>query len=144
MGRMNFDYNKLKELVTDELYNTYYNQLQPLELKGQKNVMSDFVFTDVYVINKYEFGGLETVEISMSVEFIDYIADLNGQLIRGNQYQKVKNTYNLVFVTNNTSIDTCPNCNAPLSQNAVTCNYCQTKIQGVRGEMKLSQKKRIR
>ena len=141
---MNFDYNKLKELVTDELYNTYHNQLQLLSMKGQKNIMSDFVFTDVYVMNKSEFAGLETIEVSMSVEFIDYIADSNGQPIRGNQYQKVKSTYNLVFVTNKASIDACPNCNAPLSQDAVTCNYCHTKIQGVRGKMKLSQKRKIR
>ena len=113
-------------------------------MKGQKNIMSDFSFSDVSVLSKCSSGGLETVEVQMTVEFIDYVADASGVAVRGNQYQKVKNTYNLVFVTNNTSIDTCPNCNAPLSQDAVTCNYCQTKIQGVRGEMKLSQKKRIR
>ena len=39
---MNFDYDKLRSLLSDELYNTYSSQLKVLSRKKQKNIMSDF------------------------------------------------------------------------------------------------------
>ena len=97
-----------------------------------------------YVVNKYEMNGLEVITIVLDVDFFDYIVDANDQVVRGNKYNKVRNGYRLTFVSNKEAITSCPNCNAPLEQNAVICNYCQTKMQGARGTMKLSQKQRIR
>lgn len=38
---MNFDYDKIKELVSDEMYNMYVNQLETLKVKNQKNMMEE-------------------------------------------------------------------------------------------------------
>ena len=39
---MNFDYEKLKELCSDELYNSYKSDLEVLKSKHCKNIMQDF------------------------------------------------------------------------------------------------------
>ena len=39
---MEFDYNKLKEILSDELYNPYEVDLEVLKTKNQKNIMKDF------------------------------------------------------------------------------------------------------
>lgn len=42
MAWMDFDYDVLKTLVTDELFHMYKNQLETLKMKNQQNIMSNF------------------------------------------------------------------------------------------------------
>jgi len=138
---MDFDYNKLRTLVTDELYNTYYNQLQTLSLKGQKNIMSDFEFVDSALVSKRDINNITTVLIRLRVRFYDYIVDSNYKIMRGNSSRKVDMTYMLEFVINKNELNYCPNCNAPLDSGATICNYCHSNINAITGKMKLSVKK---
>lgn len=144
MAWMNFDYNALRELVTDELYNMYYNQLQTLSLKGQKNVMSDFELLGYKLNSAFNHtNGTKSVNMSLNVKFYDYIVDQNGKKVRGNNRKKVNMTYSLSFVSKTNAITECPNCKAPLSSGATVCEHCKTHIQSTRGKMKLSNKRVI-
>ena len=95
---MSFDYDKLREVTTDELYNTYYNQLQPLKLKEQINVMHDFELVRYEVVEKINGTSGTTVKVELEVKFYDYISNSKGACIRGNQDRKVHMLYDLTYV----------------------------------------------
>ncbi len=136
---MNFDYEMLRKLLTDELYNTYYNQLQTLSLKNQKNVMNDFKLQKIKISNVTLENGIENIRVILTVSFFDYIEE-NGTLVRGNKNRKVKMTYLLTLVRDHKSIDACPHCGAKLENDSSICTYCNTHIQVIRNDMRLAKK----
>ncbi len=141
---MNFDYNELRRLVTDELYNTYQNQMKTLELKGQKNIMTDFNFLSSSILSKSNNEGTKTMKVQLTVSFYDYIVDEREKVIRGNKKKKVEMTYLLTFVYQEQASEKCPNCGAPLENKELKCSYCNTKIQAITKEMRLTKKECIR
>lgn len=142
MAWMNFDYNRLRELVTDELYNMYYNELETLRLKGQRNIMEGFKINNISVVSNTEENNIITYGINLSVNFFDYIVDSNGRVVRGSKNSYISMTYLLNFVSNTVKLDACPNCSAPLPANSI-CEYCGSHIQGLR-EMRLAKKINVR
>ena len=127
---MNFDYDKIRNLVTDELFNTYSMQLNTLSTKGQKNIMQDFVFNN-FAINKIEVqNNIQSIEVLLSVSFKDYIVNNNGLIVRGNSDKVYNMVYSLTYVkTINTNINKCSNCGAELNQVASNiCPYCKSTI----------------
>ena len=141
---MNFDYDSLRKETTDNLYNTYYNQLQSLVLKGQKNVMSDFELVEYRLIKLSKKNSITTVKMELEVKFYDYIVDSSNKVVRGKKRKKVHMLYDLTYVYNEEAIEECPNCNAKISKEDNICSYCKTTIPSIRGKMKLSTKKCIR
>lgn len=140
---MNFDYDRLRTLVTDELYNSYYNQLQTLELKGQKNIMRDFTVKNSQILSKKEENDKITILVILDVSFYDYIVDSNQKVIRGKDTKKVRMFYHLTFVASLSNNDKCPNCGAPLD-NPSYCDYCKSHIQEVSTGMRLAKKQAIK
>ncbi len=139
MAWMNFDYDALKQLVTDELYHTYCNQLDTLKIKNQKNVMNQFEPINIFLVKKEKRNSLVTFHVQLEVGFYDYIVDENGNVVRGNKNKKVYMTYLLTFVYNEKSIE-CPGCGASLDGKQTTCPYCGSHIQAVGNSIRLSKK----
>lgn len=128
---MNFNYDRLRELTTDELYNMYSMQLDTLSIKGEKNVMKDFIVTDSYISNIYIQNNIETVEFILKVAFYDYVVNSNNVIVRGTDEQKLELTYKLtlVKVVGPNDNNYCPNCGAKLEDKASTvCPYCNSVI----------------
>ncbi len=140
---MNFDYEKLRTLVTDELYNSYYNQLQTLELKGQKNIMSNFYLMDAELLRLDEENGVWTILVRLEVEFNDYIVDSDNKILRGNNRDKVLMNYLLTFVEDENAENKCPHCGAKLVDGETVCSYCKAHIQALTQTLKLSKKEAI-
>ena len=128
---MNFDLDKIKNLVSDELYNMYSMQLETLKIKGQKNIMDDIITTGVHIKNITFENNIETIETIMIVKCRDYIVDNNNKVIRGNKNIMNIYAYKLTFAkhTDNKSIKYCPNCGAPIDINSTgKCAYCASTI----------------
>ena len=62
---MNFDYDTLRKLTTDEIYNSYKMQLDVLRMKKQKNIMKDFELKGVKVDPK-DMAHIEAIILSMT------------------------------------------------------------------------------
>lgn len=138
---MNFNYEGLRENLTDELYNQYEMQLETLKTKNQKNVMGDFVLKDKEITDIKEENNLIEVTVEMIISLKDYI-EQNGKVVRGNKKTIITHHYILKFVINKNSIDNkCPNCSAPISDNgSQRCDYCNSIISKVGNKWILSKK----
>ena len=127
---MNFDKEKIRKCVTDELYNTYSAQLSTLKVKNQKNIMKDFKLLDSSIIGMEIKEKMVSLTIKMKVECYDYVVDKEGKTLRGNDRQKVIYEYAMTFnkgISN--TPNKCPNCNAPLDNvNSSKCPYCDSNI----------------
>ena len=126
---MTFDYDKLREKVTDELYNQYEMQLKTLSMKGQKNVMTKFNTIDYMVTNATNDNGRYTVTMELIISFIDYI-EQNGKSVRGSSTKPITMHYELVFTSSSNGIvDKCPMCGADLKDTVTQiCPYCRSQI----------------
>ncbi len=144
---MEFDYDKLRELCTDELYNSYKTQLKALKAKNGKNIMSDFFLQECTITDVKEQNGQIIVETYMRILFYDYVIDTTtNEVTRGRDTAKIKNNYLMTFVKNKDDVDTskCPNCGAPLDKkHSATCSYCKTDVVFPSNEFILSKKTNI-
>jgi DNA-directed RNA polymerase subunit RPC12/RpoP len=141
---MNFDYDALRELCTDELFNTYKSQLKVLEMKNQKNIMTNFALKENRIIGINASEGLITVEVYMRVQFFDYVINVkNNEAIMGTANVPITNNYKMKYVVskNRKLTNKCPNCGAPI--NATTskeCEYCGSTIVFDSNDFVLSKK----
>lgn len=125
----NFDYDKMRTLVSDELYNNYRMQLRTLNVKKQRNVMEDISFVRG-AIKHYE---LTESSINISVELVveqnDYIVDDIGNIVKGDKI-KDHNTYELLITRAiSKHKENCPNCGAELRDEASqTCSHCGASL----------------
>ncbi len=144
---MNFDYDKLKELLTDELYNTYLMDLEALKIKNQKNTMKDFNLIKSGLISLVEENNTYIAKVLVNTEFYDYIEDINtGKVLRGTSNRKFNNTYILTFVKSKEEkkIDICPRCGAKVKGNATgVCEYCNSKLINNTYDWVMSKKEKI-
>ena len=127
---MNFDYNTLRNKLTDELYNQYIMQLDTMKIKGEKNIMENFKHISTSIIDVKEENGNIEITTQMIASFNDYIVNSNGTVVRGNRTRTLTVCYELKFVcSKQATLDKCPNCNAPLNNSSSqTCQYCNSVI----------------
>lgn len=140
---MNFDYEALRKLVTDELFNTYKSQMKTLEVKKQKNIMDDFDRSDIAIIGFNKSQNKLTVTLKMTVRFFDYLVDKDNKVVRGSKLKRLINTYTLTYVSGtSTKQNKCPNCNAPLDNTVASnvCPYCKSTIVNASHDFILSKK----
>ena len=129
---MNFDYEALRNLVTDEMYNMYKSQLETLKLKGQKNVMSDFSLIDVKITNITKENGLININAYLNIRMKDYVInESTKEVVRGTDKRFMNIAYNITFIKKEEAktIENCPNCGAHIDVVSSTkCPYCDTTI----------------
>lgn len=141
---MNFELDKVHNVITDEMFNMYESQLSSMEIKGEQNIMNGFNLKDCAITNYINQNDNIEVETKYIIEFYDYIIDKeSGKVLRGSKSSKLRMYYNFTFIMKNTDekIDHCPNCGAPVEVNASgVCPYCNSKIVGENTSWVMSKK----
>ena len=143
---MNFDYKTLRNLLTDELYNSYKSQLEALSLKGQKNMMIDINMSQTKIIGIKEENGVISIDVYLAVECYDYVVDAKDKVIRGNKQSLLGLEYELTFtkVTEETDGVICPQCGHKTSiVTSGQCEYCRSKIVALPQSYVMSKKKMV-
>lgn len=142
-----FDYDKLRELLTDELYNSYVSQLETLKLKNGKNVMNDFSNQTIKITDIKEEAGNIILTVYLKVSFYDYVINkTTGEVTRGKSDRKLTNNYMMTFIKSHDEIKitNCPTCGAPIKGNASkVCEYCDSTIISDSNEFVMSKKTNI-
>ncbi len=142
---MNFDYENLRKYTTDELYNLYHSQLVALNVKKQKNIMSDFELNDFEIVDMEQGKDNIALTVRMIVECRDYVVSQNETVVRGSKQYKLIYDYEMTFIIGlGQKENKCPNCNAPLENNQSTvCPYCNSTIINKHHHWVLSKKRMV-
>ncbi len=140
---MNFDYSALEKLCTKELYESYKSDLEILNSKGQKNVMSNFKRCSIDITDIKEENGLVTVSIYLHMSFYDYVIDVNSdKVVRGKANFVHHNQYRIDYVISKNYEGKCLNCGAEINGEA-KCPYCNTPVSDTYKDFVMSKKSRI-
>ena len=126
---MNFDYNELKRLCGNELYNTYYEELEALKLKGEQNVMKKFDMVNNYISNIEKINNDIVVTYILDVKFCDYVINTEtNSIVRGKSSKKINNNYELKYILSKSKSKNCPNCGASINAGTTKCSHCDSVI----------------
>ena len=129
---MNFDLEKVRDCITDEMFNMYESQLTSMEMKGEQNIMKDFKLLGNAITGMRKQNNILEITTKYQIEFYDYIIDRKtNKVVRGNSNKKIRMLYEFTFIKDieNVKIDKCPNCGAPIEMNASgICEYCNSKL----------------
>lgn len=137
---MNFDYGKIKELISDEMYNMYTNQLETLKIKNQQNIMSDIELINCEITEYCKLNNKEIFKVYMSVNCHDYIINIkNNKVLRGKKHKKITLGYILTFERNIEIVNHCPQCGSDV-KNLTECKYCKSKIVNNNDKLKMTKK----
>ena len=126
-----FDTDKIRKLVSDELYNTYKMQLDTLKDKGLKNIMEDITKVGGHVISLKKEGKVETATVFLTVAMRDYIVDEKGTVVRGNKAASGVSYYITIDKASDKTheVTNCPNCGGDLSGEASQkCKFCGSNL----------------
>ncbi len=126
---MNFDYEKLQELCSNELYNSYKKDLEILTLKNGQNIMNSFHLKELKIENIIEQEDHIEVAIYLDIIFRDYVINRSTKkVIRGKKYKYIHNIYHLEYKKNKNVLLNCPTCGSKIERYASTCSYCGSII----------------
>ena len=145
---MNFKLEDVRDIITDELYTMYKSQLTTLEVKGEQNVMKDFVLKNKFIKGVEKQNDTITISTVYVIEFYDYIAEQSsGKVIRGTADRKMRVKYEMKFrqtLDESKKITKCPNCGADIEMNTSSiCDYCHTKLVTENTKWVLTEKKTL-
>lgn len=99
MACMNFDYNTLRKLLTDELYNNYCASMDVLKTKSRKNIFSDFELINAKFVEIIENDEKSSIKVHLKVKFYGYIIDTNtNEIVKGSKEEKITSIYMLNLV----------------------------------------------
>lgn len=92
------DLSKVKNFLTERMYNYLDNQLQELKSKGLINVIQDPKIDNIEIVHVEEEGNNKVVIVKIDAHMVDYIVDKDRNIIEGNKNNTVYFTEYWAFV----------------------------------------------
>ena len=122
------DYQQLKLLCSDQLYENYYTGID-LDIKnGYKRIIDNIEKKKMIIYELDSTIAKQVVSTLIEIKYVNYTVNNEGKVVKGS-----KNPITEKFVVKfrkdfkQTEIKNCPNCGAPVNNNT-KCPYCETKL----------------
>ena len=141
------DWEKVRVLESDKLFEQHKAQLQGYIDNNQINVIERIMVNEAHLYNFTQVQGKDTLTIDLKTRMADYIIDASTKkVIRGDKFKETYHIYSLTFVKTekakapegeetdkkdekSTKTTNCPNCGAPTEITSTgRCPYCHSVI----------------
>ncbi len=135
----NNDWEPMRAIMTDSLYNQMLRQLKELKSHGVTNHIDRIAVLDSSIRRYAVEGDNDVLTIRLATRICDYYTnDQSGQVVRGDPNKELFMTYDWKMIRQKdqktqpegvmTEVN-CPNCGAPISiKQSGRCPYCDTVI----------------
>lgn len=132
----NFEWDKVRSLETNELYQQHRLQLQEYKDKGWRNVLERINVNNAHLFAYEQNEQNEYLSVYLNTRMVDYVLDENKKtIVKGNDKADCYMQYLYTFVrrkgvqtavnTTDKDIFTCPKCGAPAKADGNgVCEYC--------------------
>lgn len=135
----NNDWEPMRAIMTDSLYNQMARQLKELKSQGVTNRIDRIAVLDSSIRRYAIEGDNDVLTIRLATRICDYYTnDQSGQVVRGDPNKELFMTYDWKMIrqkdqkTQQEGVMTevsCPNCGAPISiKQSGKCPYCDSVI----------------
>lgn len=127
----NGNYNNLKNICSPGVYLKFDNIIKHGLEKGIINKYEDIELVAFKVIEAKKINSEMYVTLNIEIKVLDYIVDTNGNVISGNNLEKVTNYRKVSFSKKlgNKLIKKCPSCGGMIYEKGVGfCSYCGIQI----------------
>lgn len=128
---MNFNYEGLREILSDELFNNYKMQLETMEVGMEKNIMEDIVMVDGGIVSIRNTDLTQELIVKLHVRMKDYIINTaTNEPKHGDPKKTMDNNYLITLErSRRAEINNCPNCGGELKDKASQkCKYCDAVL----------------
>lgn len=144
-ARSDYDYDTLKKLCTEHLYNLYISELETLEKSNFGYHFEDYHFIQAQIYEIKSDSKKITLKVALKARCIDYRLSEDKELVDGSNIYPTIIIHELEFIKK-IAVDelekNCPNCGAPTKRNVKNkCSYCGTIIDGESTDWILSKNK---
>lgn len=144
-ARTKYDYDTLKHLCTEKLYNLYISELEMLHQVDLGYHFEDYKLLEAQLYSITSTEKEIKLQIAMKASCISYRQDNENNIVDGSKTDRTIICHELEF-TKKISVDeielNCPNCGAPTKRSVKgKCSYCHTIIDSESTEWKLSKNK---
>lgn len=135
------DYNIMKTLSTQQLYQNYYTGITMDLEAGNKRIIEDIQKKNVIIYETFTSTTKQVVSAMIEITYITYMINKKGQTIKGSRDNKITEKFEVTYRKDfeKSEIKKCPNCGAIIVGNR--CDFCRTKVKNV--EFKISNIKKI-
>ena len=123
------DLDSLKKLCGDSLSQSLIQQYKSYSKKEEKHIYKDFSLYAYNIQNIVLENNTISIQMFLHVAYKDYVTDLKGRVLRGDDEFLVHSQYLLDFVIDQDKKIICPNCGSHVSSS--TCEYCNTVFKDV-------------
>ncbi|MDO4573570.1 MAG: zinc-ribbon domain-containing transport protein, partial [Clostridia bacterium] len=148
------DWEPMRAIMTDALYQQMARQLEELKAAGQTNHVERIAVLDARIRRYAQEGDNDVLVVRLSTRICDYTTDdKTGELLRGDRNKELYMTYDWKLIRQkdqrtpeqaSLNAVNCPNCGAPLEINHTgKCPYCGSVITLSAHDWALSQIKGI-
>ncbi len=146
-ARTNYDYDTLKHLCTEKLYNLYICELNVLHQADLGYHFEDYKLVESQIYSIESDDKYIKLKVAMKASCISYRLDAEKQLVDGSKTDHTIIVHELEFTKNIKTKEieiNCPNCGAPTKRSAKgKCSYCGTIIGTESSDWQLSKNKVI-
>lgn len=101
VAKSKFDFDTLKELLTDNLYKEEEQKLQELKKNKQKLVLTNIKLQELKILSITKKEQLELINIYLHVSKYDYIINNKKEVIRGTDESEYQVEYKISLEKNN-------------------------------------------
>ncbi len=133
------DWEPMRAIMTDALYNQMARQLDELKQKGLTNHVDRIAVLDTFISKYMQEADLDVLVVRIKTRICDYTTkDGTGEIVQGSQTRELFMTYDWKLTRNKDRVTlaeselssvSCPHCGAPLSVNeSGKCDYCGSVV----------------
>lgn len=123
------DFNKMHDLLTNQLYQNYYTGLSLNMKYGEKKIVENVKKKNMLIYDIDSTSYKQVVCTIIEISYISYTTNKNGQIIKGSKEHPITEKFEVIFRKDfqKNPIKKCPNCGATVINNI--CEYCRTTLK---------------